>query len=396
MAIHLGVGTSHNLNSRMAGVEAAKDALLKAGRPKADCAIILSSSAFNPQEVLSGVREASGAAAVAGCSTSGEIISSGPQDRSVIVLVLASDDVRFHPVKAESISKDMQQAGRAFAEQVRQKSGGKAKLTFIFSDPLSGNGTELVRGIFDVLGNSFPLLGGAAGDDMKFKKTFQYFNDQVLTDAAVGIALEGDFQCRVGADHGWQPIGNPRTVTKAKGTVLYELDGKPAFDLYRQHFGARADDFKEALSIAAVTYPMGMKVKEDDKIMIRVPLGVGADGSIACGAEVLEKSQIYLMIGTVSSATWASKGVAEKIHDAARGANPKLIFLSNCVARKVLMGDHCRKEVQAIQDLLGRQAEVFGFYSYGQIAPFSEKKINVKFCDPGFYEQSCAIGLLGD
>lgn len=397
MALHIGIGTSiQNQNSRAAGKEAATAALGRLGQKNVSCTIVLASSLYNQDEMLQGVQEVFGDAPLVGCTTAGTITDYGLEEQSVAILALQSDTMFFHPLKVEGISKDMRAAGERFADEITRASGGKAKLAFIFSDALSGNGTELVRGVFSKLGSDFPLMGGAAADDMNFKKTYQYFNDTALTDAAVGFAISGNVIYAVGADHGWQPIGNPKTVTKASGTTLHELDGKPAFSIYEEYFGARAGDFKKTLSLAAVSYPLGMQVAGSDAYMIRVPLSVQDDGSIVCGAEVIEGSQISLMIGTISSALEATETTTQKLADKTKEARPRVVFVSDCVARKILFGERGAEELKAIQNLLGEAAHIFGFYSYGQIAPLREAGTDVNTCDPGFYEQSISLAIFGE
>ncbi len=266
---------------------------------------------------------------------------------------------------------------------------------FIFSDALAGNGTELVRGVLDAMGRDFKLAGGAASDDMQFKKTYQYFNDEVLTDAAVGFGITGPMLIAAGAEHGWKPIGNPRIVTKAEGTKLIELDGKPAFQIYQDYFGDRASDFKQALTLAAVSYPLGMKAKGVEEIMVRVPLAVSDDGSIVCGAELIEGSEVSLMIGTLSSTLWAAEATAKAAMKGMEGAGKRVIFVSDCVARKILLGERGKEEIALLKTVGGENTEIFGFYSYGQIAPLKPPSENINTCDPGFYEQSISVTVCG-
>lgn len=399
MALQIGTGLSRqNTDAYAAGKDAAEEAMrnLGASAPVSGrAAVVLSSSTFDQQKMLAGVREALAGTPVVGCSTAGVITNSGPHEQSVGVLLLQSDASQFYPIKIEHISSDMRKAGAAFGAAVAA-ADKKAKMALIFSDALAGNGTELIRGVMGALGPSFPLVGGAAGDDMNFKKTFQYFNDEVLTDAAVGLAVSGAMKLAVGADHGWQSFGSSRTVTKAKGTTLYELDGKPAFSIYEEYFGERASDFKSALSLAAVSYPLGMQIEGISGIMIRVPLVVKEDGSIVCGAEVLEGSKISLMIGTVSSALWAAKDTSRKLSERVHDARPRVVFISDCVARKILYGERGNEEIQEIKKQAGDAAQLFGFYSYGQIAPLGEGEVNVNTCDPGFYEQSISLAVFGE
>lgn len=398
MGIHVGVGLSRqSQDAEAAGKEAAQAAMASLKQDRADVFVVLCSSLFNQEEVLKGISSIGNTTPMVGCSTAGVLTNAGVAEHAIAVLAMQSDHVAFHPVKQEHISQGMAEAGRMFAEQLKQVSGPESlKLAFIFSDALSGNGTELVRGVLGALGSTFPLVGGAAGDDMLFKKTYQYYNGEVLTDAAVGLAVTGDVQYAVGADHGWQPIGSGRIVTKAEGTTLYELDGKPAFSIYEDYFGQRAHDFKQALSLAAVSYPLGMKTSASESYMIRVPLSVKDDGSIVCGAEVIQGSEVYLMIGTQSSALWAAKDTTQKLKQRVPSVIPSVIFVSDCVARKILFGERAREEIDAIRAIAGEHSQMFGFYSYGQIAPLGEREVDVKTCDPGFYEQSISLAIFGE
>jgi hypothetical protein len=394
MSFKTASGTSTNFNNpKLAGKEAIEKAMsFLEGEVK--MVMVFSSTVFDYSEVLSGIKEVIGEAPVIGCSSAGVITDDGVHEETLAVLVAVGDSINFTPIKVEGIGKDMNTAGVKFGEAVR--SAGDAKLAFIFSDALSGNGTSLVRGALSVLGGNFPLVGGAASDDMQFKKTVQFFNDEVLTDSAVGYAVSGEVRFAVGADHGWQPIGNTRTVTKATGTTVFELDGKPAFEIYQDYFGERASDFKKTLSLAAVSYPLGMKDDGADTYMIRVPLAVNEDGSIVCGAEVIEGSTISLMIGTTSSAMGAAKATTQRLSDATKDVTPRMVFISNCVARKVLYGEKLKEEIETVKQLVGLDTTIFGFYSYGQIAPLKHEVKNVATCDPGFYEQSISVTMLGE
>ncbi|MBU6321234.1 FIST C-terminal domain-containing protein [Patescibacteria group bacterium] len=395
MAFSAGVGTSRALqDSKTAGHDAAAKALAASGAAAAGLAVVVASPKYDQAAMLQGVAEALPGARIVGCTSAGAITENGVEEQAVSVLALAGEAGAFVPVKVEGIGKDMRGAGKRFGEALKA-AGGEMKLALIFSDALAGNGTELVRGILEVMGGSFPIAGGAAGDDMAFKKTEQYFDTEVLTDAVVGFGLAGDVQVAVGADHGWQPLGDAHTVTKAEGTKLIELDGKPAFSIYQDYFGDRANDFKQALSLQAVTYPLGMKSPGAEGVMIRVPLAVGEDGSITCGAEVLEGSQIFLMIGTLTSAMDAAKATAEKLVERVVDAKPRVVFVSDCIARKILFGEHAADEVTLLKSIGGPKSVIFGLYTYGQIATLDPAPKDINTCDPGFYEQSISITVFG-
>lgn len=395
MAFYAGVGVSRQLqDSYTAGHEAATGALKKMGASKADIMVVFASSLYDQEAMLRGVREGALGAPVVGCSSAGAITGDGVFEESVAVLALKSDEGSFVPIKVTTIGADMRAAGQAFGAELKN-APEKITMGFIFSDALAGNGTELVRGVLDSMGRDFKLAGGAAGDDMQFKKTYQYFNDEVLTNAAVGFGISGPILIAAGAEHGWKPIGNTRVVTKAEGTKLYELDGKPAFQIYQEYFGERASDFKQALTLAAVSYPLGMKAKGTDEVMVRVPLAVADDGSIVCGAELIEGSEVSLMIGTLSSTLWAAEATAKAAMRGMEGATKRVIFVSDCIARKILLGERGTEEIALLKAVGGDNTEIFGFYSYGQIAPLKPPSENINTCDPGFYEQSISVTVCG-
>lgn len=396
MAFNVGVGTSRQIqDSYTAGHDAASKALEASGVKTAGIGLVVASTSYNQEQMLKGVRNALGIdIPVVGCTSAGAITENGVEEHAISVLVLASDDARFVPVKVTGIGADMRAAGKKFGNAIKE-SGENVKLALIFSDALAGNGTELVRGIFDVLGVGFPIAGGAAGDDMAFKKTYQYFNDDVLTDSAVGFGISGNVNVAVGADHGWQPLGDAHIVTKSEGTKLIELDGRPAFSIYQDYFGDRADDFKKALSLQAVTYPLGMKSDGVDGYMIRVPLAVEDDGSITCGADIVLGSEIYLMIGTLASAMEAAQKTAKSLTERVTHAEPRVVFVSDCVARKILFGERGNEEIALLKMVGGPKSVIFGLYTYGQIATLQPPAKDINTCDPGFYEQSISIMVFG-
>ncbi len=395
MAFYAGVGTSRQIqDSFTAGHDAASRALQKSGASEAALALVVASPHYEQTEMLKGIRSALGGARVVGCSSAGAITEDGVQEQAISVLVLANDAGSFTPIKVTGIGADMRAAGRRFGSQVKESSA-PAKFAFIFSDALAGNGTDLVRGVLDELGSAFPIAGGAAADDLAFKKTYQYFDNEVLTDAVVGVSVAGDVEYAVGAEHGWQPLGDAHRVTKAEGTKLVELDGRPAFSIYEDYFGARAADFKQALSLAAITYPLGMKVEGVSEYMIRVPLAVADDGSITCGAEVVQGSEIYLMLGTLEGAMQAAKETVTRLVERVTKAEPRVVFVSDCIARKILFGERGKEEIALLKAIGGPKSVIFGLYTYGQIATLSPPPANINTCDPGFYEQSISITVFG-
>src|SRR3989344_6099058 len=119
-------------------------------------------------------------------------------------------------LRREKILKmEQERRGREALRGVKKRLGGLFNAFMMLPDVLVGNGADIVRGVLDSLGEHFPVVGGASGDDFKFEKTYQYLNDRVYSGAVVGLGLVGNFKIGIGVKHGWIPIGTPLRVTRS-------------------------------------------------------------------------------------------------------------------------------------------------------------------------------------
>ena len=267
--IKVGVGRSSNSDALKAGVEACKGAMEQIGG-KANLIIVFSSVAYDQKKMLEGVKSISKEIPLVGCSDSGEITTEGPVSKHVAVAALSSDIIEFSIGIGKGTDKDSHKAGAMAAREVKKKAKKDPSLFTMLLDGLAENGAAAVRGVQEVLGKNFPIMGGSAGDDFLFKKTYEYYNGQVLSNCVIGIGLSGKFSFGVGVKHGWEPIGLPMKVTKAEGGKLIEINNRPALSIYEDYFGKRAEELiKEPIARMAYTYPLGMSVEGSPEFLIR-------------------------------------------------------------------------------------------------------------------------------
>ena len=395
--IKSGVGISTNTNNpHAAGLEAAKAAAEQAGGTP-DVFIVLSSIAMKHPEVLSGITEAYPDVPMVGCSTAGEITKEGSSKESVVAMALRSDQMQFTVGMGKPVKGNERAAGHALAQDIKSRAPGEVTSMIIFSDVLGANGTEISRGVLEVFGEDFVMVGGAAGDDLNFKDTHEYYNGQVYSGYTVGVGLSGDYKKAFGAKHGWEPVGAAHTVTKASGTTVTEVDGKPPYELYKEYFGDKVDEIKSGiLNRMALTYPLGMQVEGTEGYMIRVPLVFNDDGSIVFGAEVIEGSKVSIMMGTQEKSIEAAIDVAKNVAAEFGETKPAALFISDCIARKKLYGPDVSKEIDEVTSIIGPDVPLIGFYSYGQHAPVYGVVGDINACDPNFYEESIVLFAIGE
>lgn len=393
------VGVGYGDDAHQAGVDACQQAHDALNGTEAKLVIVLSSVAYDQEEMLKGVRSVSGDTLLVGSSTAGEITTNGPVDRnSVVVMLIASDTIEFWAGVGENIADGAHEAGAAVVRAVQEQATTEFKSFIIFPDVLVGNGADIVRGALSELGEHFPLVGGASGDDFKFEKTYQYLNDTVHSGAVVGVGLSGEFSFGIGVKHGWIPIGVPKKVTKAEGSVLHELDDKPAIEVYEDYFGEEeAKELREkTLAQLAITYPLGMRVDGSEEMLIRDPISVDEHGSITCAAEIPEGSEIQLMVGSREEAVKVAEIAAQNAVEQLDGSDPKAVIIFNCIARNKLFGERSGDEIEAIQRAVGAQTPLIGFYTYGEQAPLGGEVRNIEKCNPAFHNETVVILVLGE
>lgn len=398
MAIYSGVGVSKDPDSKKAGYEACKVAMQNSGQEKPSFLFVFASPSLNQAEMLKGVNEASGNVPLIGCSTAGEITNNGPSQKSAVVMAITTDQITFTTGLGENIKADVRQAGRAVAQSIKEAQ--PSLQTFLMlPDVLAGNGAEIVRGVLDVLGAHFPVVGGAAGDDFLFQKTYQYKNNEVFSGAVAGVGLSGKFTMAAGVRHGWIPIGIPMKVTKSEGAVVYELDHRPAVSIYEDYFGKQAEELKkEPLARMAITYPLGIKLPDMDEYLIRDPITVDDKGAITCAAEIPEDSEIRLMIGSKEKAIEAAQDAAKKImaEFVQVKSKPKFVLMFNCIAREKLFGAHANDEIQAVLEIIGRDVPLIGFYTYGEQAPMGGEMRVTEKINSRFFNETMVMLAIGE
>lgn len=358
------------------------------GLSTAQLVLVFASARFDHQALLKGVRSVTQETPVVGCSTAGEITAAGPSKRSAVVVTLQSNVMTAVPGFGARLSAAARQAGEAAAWPGAHSKGPTPRVFLMFPDGISGNAAEALRGVQMVLGTSFPVVGGSAGDDLSFKRTVQYHDAEAGSDSVVGVLLGGDIAVGIGARHGWRPLGKPRLVTRALANVVHELDGRAAVSVYQEYFGKGADELqRESLARMTIIYPLGLPIPGEEEHLLRNVLKVTPQGDLVYAGEVPEGSSVRLMMGSKNHALAAARRAAEQ---AMRGLGAKpvrLALIFGSASRARLFGRHTDAEIRAIQEVVGRDVPIAGFYGYGEIAPLS----SAKYLGQSYYQNETLV-----
>ena len=362
----IGVGASVDTDSRQAGLAAAT-AALRGTDPW--LLVIFASPAHDLAAMLEGVRSVAPAIPLVGCSTSGEIATDGPSDASVVVTAIGGSGFTVSTNVARNASSNLRQAGATAAACAENAGADEHQVLLLLTDGLGGDQQEVVRGAYSVVGGSVPLVGGCAGDDMAMKKTFQFFDGEVLEDSVVAAAINSDAPLGIGVQHGWTRVGAPFLVTASSGTRVLALDDRPALDVYLERLHAPEDAGTDpaAFTRFALTHPFGLSRRSGEEVRFIAEANF-EDRSIGCIAEVPQGGLAWIMEGDAGSVLDATAAACTQAVDGLFGRQPLGFLAFDCIARRGVLGDDgIRQEVARITSF-SRGAPVAGFYTYGEIA----------------------------
>ncbi len=304
-------------------------------------------------------------ALVAGCSTAGEILGTVVSEESLVATALSFEATHLTlAVEEETTAKSGADLGSHLAAQLA--ASGLVHV-LIFVDGIGVNGSELVRGLEAGLPAGVSVTGGLAGDGDRFAQTLVHWGAAYLLSGIVGIGFTGD-RLRVGHGSlgGWDPFGPERRITRSRGNVLYELDSRPALELYRLYLGQQA----EGLPATGLLFPLSLRAAEGETGVVRTIVGIDEDeGSLTFVGDVPEGQLARLMKANLDRLIDGAAGAAASTLSGLCGAPAEIALLISCVGRKMILNQRVEEEVEAACQVLGPEPALTGFYSYGEISP---------------------------
>ena len=367
------IGLSRQEDAWQASSDAATQAMTGIEGP-ADLVIAFTTDRYDQEAAVQGIRSVTGTAPLIGCCAGGVIAASDLSNDSIAVMALRSEGLRVTLAMEEGIHDAPHRVGQAVAEILVQHlmtAGAEEQSVAVLAlaDGLTGALTEVVQSATDVLGPMYPMVGGGAGDNLRFFKTFQFINDQVHSDALVAALLRTPAPIGIGVAHGWKPVGRSMVVTRSAANVIYELDGQPAFEVYRRRWADEAPQLDlEGFGAFAMAHPLGLPLIGGE-FLIRDPLRAHPDGAIECVAAVPENAVVHVMSGDKDALFTAASVATKRAVDELAGQPPAAAIVFNCISRLMFLGDDAATEIEHIRDILGHETPLIGMFSFGEIAP---------------------------
>lgn len=319
---------------------------LESGREKAD----------RVREIL---RKEAPDVPVIGCSATGEILDGGMYDSDIIISLIIFKDAGTKVMVIPYYAKEMDPAGLLkYAENIPDLKG----IEILTS--ASHQEMEQICSCLDGLPEEIEVFGGVAvGDDSH--EPFVFANEcNYSENGAAFVFYSGkNLHLMTYRMFGWKAIGYPLKVTRSDGPVVYEVDGKPAYDVYDHylHIKKGSNFFYDALE-----FPWEVQVDEETKY-IRHAKAVNPDGSIVMSSNIPKGCDIRLTYGDPRRIMEHTRQTGLLIRDFA----PQVVYIFNCMGRKLFWAGNEDIEITEIS----RHLQTTGFSALGEIMRYKSQTV---------------------
>ena len=362
----VGVGRSACPDAVEAARECVREAL--AGRA-ASLVVLFASADFDLPVFVRRAHEECGDAQLIGCSTAGEIATTGPGDAGAVAFAFGGEGFTVSTTAVSGIAQDARGAGARAAGCLTDVADAPHRVLLLLTDGLAGDQQEIVRGAYSIAGAGVPLVGGCAGDDLRMVRTHQFWGGEVLQDSVVAAAIGSDGPLGIGVRHGWRAVGDGMLVTSSGDNRVLTLDDQPALDVYCEILGvpeeARTDP--DAFTRFALTHPLGMSRRASEEHVRFIAGADFAERSLLTLAAVPQGGLVWLMQGDHDSVLAATDAACLDALASLDGT-PRGMMVFDCIARRGVLGDEgIAREVERVA-AHAAGAPVAGFYTYGEIA----------------------------
>ncbi len=360
---------------------AAKKALENFKGSKPDLALCFSTLDYHLDDVRSGVKEIIGSdVTMVGASSTMPFNQENAEKSTVVVSLISSDTHLFYVSSTNEIKLDTKDKVGELVNKFPQDipEDHEYRSLMIFVGGLAGNSQDVVNYLDLWFGKDVAFTGGLASDQLKMEETFVMHNDEVLSEGLVCVLIASKKKVSIGVRYGHLPLSDEMTITKSKDNVVYEIDGKPAWDAYRESIREPVkikdgfdifdmQDLQEITNFLCV-HEFGLKL-DDGNFNIRAPVLVNKeDGSMVFIQPMFEGTKFRVMYATKD---WTEKSanlaIDEAIKKFPQDSKVSGAMVFDCSARGIIMQDDYSKIVGNLKNTLGEDVPLVGVETYGEI-----------------------------
>ena len=306
-----------------------------------------------------------------GCSGGGVIGGGEEVERAPAVTLTAArlPDVRIEPFHVSGPLPDLDGPPDAWERLIGVRAQDEPQFVLL-SDPFSGRPDALLAGLDYAFPNS-PKIGGLASGATSPGMNALFLDDEVFDEGTVGVALSGDVAVDTVVAQGCRPVGELMRVTSCRGNFLYELDGRPAFEVLRELFAALDERDRHLASTALFVGVLMDEFREEHRVgdfLIRNLIGVDPrSGALAVGENLQEGMRVRFHVRDAETSAEDLHTMLESYEKTLPGPVSGALLFS-CLGRGEGLYGHPNFDTNVFREHLG-DVPVGGFFCNGEIGP---------------------------
>jgi small ligand-binding sensory domain FIST len=212
------------------------------------------------------------------------------------------------------------------------------------------------------------VMGGMASGGLAQRRSLLFLDDRVLTAGAVGAHLPGAV-VRPLVAQGCRPVGDPYTVTRADGGLVFELGGRPPLTRLRELAATLPAREQELLAqgphLGLVIDEYQAEARQGDFLVRGIVGADPASGAMAVAGEVDVGQTVQFHVRDARSADDDLQRLLER---EAGGRRPAGALLFTCTGRGSRMFGEPDHDAGLLAGLLGRPP-MAGFFCDGELGP---------------------------
>lgn len=329
-------------------------------QPDMSAVIFFCSSQYDLDVLAAEMRASFPGVTVVGCTTAGEIGPIGYREWSLVGASFASAHFSIQAGLLGGLADFDLDGGRRFAyalyDALEVRDGGRRNgFALMLVDGLSVREELVARAFQDGIGN-LPLVGGSAGDDLRFARTQVYFDGAFHEDAAALLVAHTDCPVHAFKTQHFECLDERLVVTAADAgqRIVTEINGLPAASEYARIAGVRVEDLRPD-AFAAV--PVVVVINGSD--YVRSIRSVNPDGSLTfyCAIEEGLVFRVARATDLLADVRQTFQGIRDALGE------PQLTLGFDCVLRNLEMR---QQGLKPVVDETYRQAHCVGFCTYGE------------------------------
>ncbi len=382
--LKVAVGHSNDPDSDAAIAEVLQQIHTSLAGVEPTAGILFAAIDFDHGLVLQRIVETFPQMALIGGTTDGEMSSVlGFEQDSLILMVLCSDTITIRAGLGQTVSQDAIVAAQTAVQQASVGHSLPVQFCISLPESLTTSGVVILESLKQALGEKIPVFGGLTADQWRSRQTYQFFRQQVYSDALPILLFSGPVLFSHGIASGWHPIGKPGQVTNASQNVVYEIDRQPALSFYQRYLGALPPSLE---------YPLAVFDPESDRYYMRAPSGTcdPDSGSITFIGDVPIDATVQITETTRSDILSASQQSIQQALEQYPGEFPSAALFFSCAGRRQILGGYAKDEFSQAQACLRQQIPSCGFYTNGEIAPLQQQGVSY------LHNETFVTLLLGD